>query len=64
MKQNDKRYNMKKLIRVKYAKKVHVNSALECTSGNGPSVDGLLYTGHERLLQKKQTLAALELHLK
>ena len=45
-------------------KKVHVNSALECTSGNGPSVDGLLYTGHERLLQKKQTLAAIELHLK
>ena len=59
MKQNDKRYNMKKLIRVKYAKKVHVNSALECTSGNGPSVDGLLYTGLNGYYRKSKRLQPL-----
>ena len=35
----------KKVTGVKYFKKVHQNSALECTNGNRPSVDGPLYTG-------------------
>ena len=45
MKQSVKKCNMKKAARVKYAKKVHKNSSLECTDGSESFVDGPLYTG-------------------